>query len=56
MHLNQAFFIAKRELRGSLKSFRILVVCLALGVTSVTLVGLIQSGIENGLSQEGAHY
>jgi len=54
MHLNQAFFIAKRELRGSLKSFRILVVCLALGVTSVTLVGLIQSGIENGLSQEGA--
>ena len=54
MEFRQALVIARRELRGSLRSFRILVVCLSLGVAAVTLVGIIQSSIENGLSEEGA--
>ncbi len=54
MSLRIPLLIASRELRGGLKSFRILVACLALGVASITLVGLVQYSIENGLSVEGA--
>ena len=46
--------IALRELRGGVRKFRILVVCLALGVASVTAIGLVQSGIEQSLEEQGA--
>jgi len=46
--------IAMRELRGGIGKFRILVVCLALGVASVTAIGLVQSGIEQSLEKQGA--
>ena len=45
---------ARRELRGGLAGFRILVACLALGVAAIAAVGSVRSAIESGLSSEGA--
>ena len=46
--------LARRELRGGLKGFRILIGCLALGVAAIAAVGSIKQAIEAGLSAEGA--
>ncbi len=46
--------LARRELRGGLKGFRILIACLALGVAAIAAVGSIKQAIEAGLSAEGA--
>ena len=46
--------LARRELRGGLKGFRILIACLALGVAAIAGVGSIKKAIEVGLSAEGS--
>jgi len=46
--------IARRELRGGLSGFRILIACLALGVAAIAAVGTVRSGIQAGLVSKGA--
>ncbi len=47
-----AWRIARRELRGGLKGFRVFLACLALGVAAIAGVGSVASGIEEGLRQD----
>ncbi len=54
MSLRIAVRIARRELRGGLSGFRVLLACLALGVAAIAAVGSIRAGIEAGLAREGA--
>ncbi|MGG7645947.1 ABC transporter permease [Rhodovulum sp. YNF3179] len=54
MSLVTASRFARRELRGGLSGFRILLACLALGVAAIAAVGTVRSAIEAGLAQEGA--
>ena len=54
MNVITSLRIALRELNGGIRNFRILVICLALGVASVAAVGLVQSGIEQSLEEQGA--
>lgn len=54
MSLTIAARIARRELRGGLRGFRIFLACLALGVAAIAAVGTVRSSIEAGLSLEGA--
>lgn len=49
-----AFRIARRELRGGLKNFRIFLLCLTLGIAAIAAVGSVRASIERGLSDEGA--
>jgi len=46
--------IARRELRGGLRGFRIFLACLALGVAAIAAVGSVREAIRDGLSREGA--
>lgn len=46
--------IALRELRGGLGRFRVLILCLALGVAAIAAVGSVRAAIEAGLDAEGA--
>lgn len=50
--LGTAFRIALRELRGGLAGFRVLMLCLALGVTAIAAVGSVRAAIEAGLRTE----
>jgi putative ABC transport system permease protein len=54
MTLAIAARIARRELRGGLRGFRIFLVCLTLGVAAIAAVGLLRSAIERGLQDQGA--
>ena len=54
MSLFLSLRLARRELRGGLISFRILIACLALGVAAIAAVGSIKQAIEAGLKSEGA--
>ncbi|MDP4795449.1 MAG: ABC transporter permease, partial [Rhodospirillales bacterium] len=47
-----AWRIAKRELRGGLAGFRIFVVCLALGVAAICVVGWTSSAVVGGLAAD----
>ncbi len=49
-----AWRIAKRELRGGLRGFRIFLACLALGVAAIAAVGSVRVSIQTGLANEGA--
>ncbi|GHF43572.1 ABC transporter permease [Seohaeicola zhoushanensis] len=46
--------LARRELRGGLRGFRIFLACLALGVAAIAAVGTVRASIEAGLAREGA--
>lgn len=46
--------LARRELRGGLRDFRIFLACLALGVAAIAAVGSVRAAIQAGLAQEGA--
>lgn len=46
--------IARRELRGGLRGFRIFLACLALGVAAIAGIGTIRAAIQGGLEREGA--
>jgi putative ABC transport system permease protein len=46
--------LARRELRGGLRGFRIFLACLALGVAAIAAVGTVRASIQAGLEREGA--
>lgn len=46
--------IARRELRGGLRGFRIFLACLALGVAAIAAVGTVRASIQAGLADQGA--
>jgi putative ABC transport system permease protein len=52
--LTMAARLARRELRGGLRGFRIFLACLALGVAAIAAVGTVRASIEAGLAREGA--
>ncbi|MEQ8367496.1 MAG: drug:proton antiporter, partial [Roseicyclus sp.] len=52
--MTNAMRIARRELRGGLKGFRIFLACLALGVAAIAAVGSVRESIQAGLAREGA--
>ena len=52
--MSLAFRIARRELRGGLNGFRVFLACLALGVAAIAAVGMLRSGIQSGLQDQGA--
>ncbi len=54
MSLRLAGRLARRELRGGLRGFRIFLACLALGVAAIAAVGSVRQAIQTGLAQEGA--
>ncbi|MEW9921181.1 ABC transporter permease [Marimonas sp. MJW-29] len=54
MSLGLAARLARREMRGGLRGFRLLLACLALGVAAIAAVGSVRSAIEAGLAREGA--
>lgn len=54
MSLATAARIARRELRGGLRGFWVLLACLALGVAAIAAVGSVRAAIEAGLQREGA--
>ncbi|MHC0053474.1 ABC transporter permease [Actibacterium sp. D379-3] len=54
MSLPIAARIARRELRGGLRGFRVFLACLALGVAAIAAVGSVRVGIEEGLRANGA--
>ncbi len=54
MSVAQAARIARRELRGGLRGFRIFLACLALGVAAIAAVGTVRASIAAGLAAEGA--
>lgn len=49
-----ALRLARRELRGSLRSFRIFLLSLMLGVAAIAAVGMVKTAIQTGLEREGA--
>ena len=52
--MSLAWTIARRELRGGVKGFRVFLACLALGVAAIAAVGLVRAAIQQGLSDQGA--
>jgi len=46
--------IARRELRGGLKGFRVFLLCLLLGVAAIAGIGTVRSAIDAGLAGEAA--
>ena len=54
MSLAIAGRIARRELRGGLKGFRVFLACLALGVGAIAAIGSVRESIRGGLDREGA--
>jgi putative ABC transport system permease protein len=53
-HLLQGWRLARRELRGGLRSLRIVLACLALGVAAIAAVGTLRSATQAGLAADGA--
>ena len=47
-----AFRFARRELRGGVKGFRILVACLALGVAAIAASGCLRAAFDRGLAED----
>ena len=54
MTLSVARRIARRELRGGLRGFRVFLSCLILGVAAIAAVGSVRESIRAGLEREGA--
>lgn len=54
MTLSVARRIARRELRGGLRGFRVFLSCLVLGVAAIAAVGSVRESIRAGLEREGA--
>ncbi|MCK5041052.1 MAG: ABC transporter permease, partial [Sphingomonadales bacterium] len=48
-----AFSLARRELRGGLKGFRIFFACLVLGVSAIAGIGSLTQSLEQGLEAQG---
>lgn len=54
MSLRLAARLARRDLRGGVRGFRIFLACLVLGVATIAIVGSVRSAIQTGLAREGA--
>jgi putative ABC transport system permease protein len=54
MSLSLAYRLARRELRGGIKGFRVFLTCLALGVAAIAAVGTVRQSIDDGLKRESA--
>lgn len=54
MSLGVATRMARRELRGGLRGFRVFLACLILGVAAIAAVGSVREAISAGLEREGA--
>lgn len=54
MNLSVASRIARRELRGGVRGFRVFLLCLVLGVAAIAAVGSVRVAIQQGLEREGA--
>ncbi|QIE45567.1 FtsX-like permease family protein [Pseudohalocynthiibacter aestuariivivens] len=54
MRIALAARLARRELRGGLAGFRILLACIILGVAAIAAVGTIRESITAGLARDGA--
>lgn len=52
--LSMAFRLARRELRGGLRGFRIFLACLILSVAAIAGVGSVRSALQAGLTAQGA--
>lgn len=52
--LGLALRLARREMRGGLRSLRIVLACLALGVAAIAAVGTLRAAIQAGLQADGA--
>ncbi len=48
-----AFALARRELRGGIKGFRVFIACLALGVAAIAGVGSLASAVMQALRDDG---
>ena len=53
MSLRMAARLARRELRGGLKGFRIFLACLALGVGAIATVQSVADGIRRSIAEDG---
>lgn len=53
-HMRLAWTIARRELRGGLTGFRVLILSLMLGVAAIAAVTSVRDSIGGGLAREGA--
>jgi putative ABC transport system permease protein len=49
MTIRAALGIARRELRGGVRGFRVFLVCLALGVGAIAAIGSLRAAVEAGL-------
>lgn len=54
MNIPMALRLARRELRGGLRGFYVLLICLALGVAAIAAVGTVRESIARGLQEEGS--
>ncbi|WP_099824470.1 ABC transporter permease [Oceaniglobus indicus] len=54
MSLAIAARIARRELRGGVRGFRVFLACLTLGIAAIAAVGTVRESIDRGLQREGA--
>ena len=54
MSRGTAVRIARRELRGGVRGFRVFLACLAFGVAAIAAVGTVRESIETGLARESA--
>ena len=50
--MSLALTIARRELRGGLRGFRVFLACLALGVAAIAAVGMVRAAIQAGLTEQ----
>lgn len=46
--------LARREMRGGLRGFRIFLACLVLGVAAIAAIGSVREGLRAGLETQGA--
>ncbi len=53
MNAHLAFTIARRELRGGLRGFRIFLLCVTLGVSAIAGVGSLSGALVDGLRRDG---
>ena len=48
-----ALTLARREMRGGIKGFRVFIACLALGVAAIAGVGSLADAVTRGLRDDG---
>ena len=51
--LTLAFRLARRELRGGLKGWRVFLACLALGVAAIAAIGALSQAVQEGIRSDG---